>query len=128
MAESESLGEIIPRNSADNEFGGAGISVLISSSQLRWMAEITSNLLMFNIIGGKLVILGDGRKILYPEGFQVPADTTFKVYSKIKVLELIESGGTDNNFVEFRGDTLTITNGSSTLEFGSLCPPLCDYL
>ncbi|HKB84589.1 MAG TPA: hypothetical protein VKD08_00345 [Ignavibacteriaceae bacterium] len=126
MAENQSLGEIITRDTAVQEFGQVGISVLISSDLLQSISEMTTDLLMFNIIEEKLVILGDKRKILYPEGFLVPAETVFKVYSKTKVLELIESGGSDDNFVEFRGDNLTITNSDSTLEFGSLCPPYCD--
>jgi len=125
MAESQSLGEIIPRDTAEREFGSAGISVSFSSDQLLSIAEMTSNLLMFNIMAEKLIILGDNRQVLYPEGFIVPADTIFKVFSKSKVLELLNSGGADVNSIEFRGDTLTISNNDSTLEYGTLCPPWC---
>lgn len=125
MAEDQSLGKIISRAEAEQQFGSVGISSLIESIRLQQIAGMTSNLLMFNIMDGKLIILGDKREVLYPEGFSVPADTVFKVYSKLKVLELIEAGGAEDNSVEFRGETLTITNSDSTLEFGSLCPPLC---
>ncbi len=76
MAENQSLGEIITRDTADLEFGQAGISVSISTSVLEGISGMTSNLLMFNIIGEKLIILGDKRKILYPEG--IPG--TFREY------------------------------------------------
>lgn len=125
MADTESFGIIIPGDTAEREFGSAGVSVPFSSEKLLSIAEMTANLLMFNIIEEKLIILGDNRKVLYPEGLNVPADTIFKVFSKSKVLELIKSGSGDENFIEFRGDTLTISNNDSTLEYGSLCPPWC---
>ena len=125
MADNQSFGEIISKNEADQQFGSADTSQIIDSIRLQQIAGMSSNLLMFNIINGKLIILGDKREILYPEGYSVAAETVFKVYSKTKVLELMETGGAEDNFVEFRGETLTITNGDSCLEFGSLCPPVC---
>ncbi len=125
MAENFSAGDIIPKETANEDFGTASFSVLMSSDQLQSFASKTQNLLMFQFINEKLIILGDNKKTLYPEWFVVPSDSVFKVYSKAKVLELIQSGGADNNSIEQRADTLTITNGDYTLEFGSLCPPWC---
>lgn len=125
MAENYSEGEIIPIETANKDFGIASFSSLMSSDQIKSIASKTQNLLMFNFIDDKLIILGDDRKPLYPEGFIFSADTVFKVYSKAKVLELISTGGNDNNFIELRADKITITNGDYTLEFGSLCPPWC---
>jgi hypothetical protein len=125
MADNQSLGEIISRNEAEQQFGSVGISTSIESVRLQQLAGMTSDLMMFHIMDGKLVILGDKREVLYPEGASVPAETVFRVYSKTKVLELIEAGGAEDNSVEFRGETLTISNGDSCLEFGSLCPPVC---
>ena len=125
MAENNSGGEIIPRETADREFGQVSVSKVISSDQLQSLAQQTGNLLMFNIIDDRLIILGDNRKPLYPQGVQISDDIVFSVYTKTKVLELIESGLQSDNFVEVRGEKITITNGDHTLEFGSLCPPWC---
>jgi hypothetical protein len=125
MAENYSAGEIIPKETANEDFGMASFSSLMSSAQIKSIASKTQNLLMFNFIDDKLIILGDYRKPLYPERIIISADTIFKVYSKAKVLELISTGGNDNNFIELRADKITITNGDYTLEFGSLCPPWC---
>jgi len=125
MAENNSWGEIISRETADHDFGKAALSVLISSEQLQSLAAKTLNLLMFNIIDDRLIILGDQRKTLYPDGYIPPPQTIFKVYSKDKVLELIKAGGETNNFIEYRTDNITITNGDYTLEYGALCPPWC---
>lgn len=125
MAESYSEGEIIPRETANENFGLASFSVSIPSEQMQEIASKTENLLMFKFMEDNLIILGDNRKPLYPEGVSIASDDIFKVYSKAKVLELLESGGTVNNYIELRTDKITITNGEYTLEFGSLCPPWC---
>ena len=125
MPENNSGGEIISRETADQEFGQASFSLTISSDQLHSLAGQTLYLLMFNIIDDRLIILGDDRKLLYPVGIQVPEETVFTVYSKSKVLELIETGRESDNSVEVRRDKITVTNGDHTLEFGSLCPPWC---
>jgi hypothetical protein len=125
MADTNSLGEIISKETADQDFGMATFSLLISSDLLQSLADRTPNLLMFNIIDDRLVVLGDDRKPLYPDGYVPPSDIIFKVYSKDKVLELIESGGETDNSIEYRGEIITITNGDYTLEYGALCPPWC---
>ena len=127
MAEEFSAGEIITKETADRDFGEVSFSLIISSDQLKQLAAKTSKLLMFNFINKSLVILGDDRKPLYPEETAVSAVPVFTVYSKEKVLELIKTGGDNNNFVELRSEKLTITNGNATLEFGSFCPPWCSY-
>lgn len=125
MAESYSEGEIIPRETANENFGLASLSVLIPSEQMQEIASKTENLLMFIFMENKLIILGDNRNPLYPEGVSISSDDIFKVYSKAKVLELIQFGGNVNNYIELRMDKITITNGEYTLEFGSMCPPWC---
>lgn len=125
MPDNNSAGKVITKETADKDFGEASYSQMISSDQLKELAAKTTKLLMFSFISQKLYILGDERKPLFPEGAAVPKDIVFRVYLKDKVLELIKSGGSNDNFVELRGELLTVTNGNYTLEFGSFCPPWC---
>jgi hypothetical protein len=125
MPDNNSAGQVITKETADRDFGKASFSQMISSDQLKEMAAKTTKLLMFSFINQKLYILADERKPLFPEGATVPEDRVFRVYSKDKVLELIKSGGRNDNSIELRGDLLTVTNGNYTLEFGSFCPPWC---
>lgn len=125
MADNNSTGKIISKETADQDFGRPTFSVLMSSEQLQGLASKTTNLLMFNFIDERLIILGDDRNPLYPDGAHVPPETEFKVYSREKVLELMETGGESDTFVEIRTDNVTITNGDYTLEFGAFCPPWC---
>lgn len=125
MADNVSWGEIISKTTADQNFGEATTSQTMSTDLLQSLADQTVNLLMFNIIDDRIIVLGDNRKPLYPDGYTPPPDRIFRVYSKAKVLELIESGGDNNSFVEIRGNIITVTNGDYTLEYGALCPPWC---
>ncbi len=125
MAESNTYGEIISLETAEQDFGPVSSSATISSDQLKALSDRTVNLMMFNLAGGTIYILGDERSLLYPEGAEVSSGTVFKVYSKTKVLELMNTGKKAENAIEMRGETLTISNGDHTLEFGTLCPPWC---
>lgn len=125
MADNNSTGKIISKETADQDFGRPTFSVLMSSEQLQGLASKTTNLLMFDFIDERLIILGDDRNLLYPDGAHFLPEDVFKVYSKEKVLELMETGGESDNFVEIRTDNVTITNGDYTLEFGTFCPPWC---
>jgi len=125
MTENDQWGKIISKETANQDFGPAVFSISVTSEQMKSFASKTSFLLMFKIIDNRLFILGDDRKPIYPEGEVPPQETVFKVFSKDKIRELLDTGGDTNNFVELRADTLTITNSDKTLEFGSMCPPWC---
>ena len=80
---------------------------------------------MFKIINDQLVILGDERVVLYPDGYKIDDKEEFVVYSIGKIKELIDTGKAATTIVEQRKDVISINNGMSTMEIGSWCPPLC---
>jgi hypothetical protein len=125
MADNQYLGEIISNQTAEKEFGSVTNSVSILSELLQSLSENTKDLMMFNILNNQLYILGDNRKILYPINAQISTDSVFKVYSKTKVMELLIQGQNKYATIENRNETITVTNGNFTLEYGSLCPPWC---
>ncbi len=125
MADNQYLGEIISNQTAEKEFGSVTNSVSILSELLQSLSENTKDLMMFNILNNQLYILGDNRKILYPSNAQISTDSVFKVYSKTKVMELLIQGQNKYATIENRNETITVTNGNFTLEYGSLCPPWC---
>jgi vesicle coat complex subunit len=125
MADNQNHGEIISNETAENEFGSVTNSVSILSELLQSLSENTKDLMMFNIQNNQLYILGDNRKILYPSNAQFSTDSVFKVYSKTKVLELLNQGQNKYTTIENRNETITITNGNITLEYGTFCPPWC---
>lgn len=126
MAESNLYGDIISKDSANQQFGTAIYSVSAESDQLRRYSDGTTNLIMFQIINNGLYILGDNRIPLFPASSSLDADTEFIVYSKTKFIELLDRGQNPKTYVELRDKKLTISNGDYTLEFGAVCPPWCN--
>jgi len=122
----EIIGKIFSKDEADKNFGSVLSSVKIASSELKALISQSNKLVMFNVAGGKLSILKEGRAVLHPAGFSVKADEKYGAYSKSKVVELLDSGKADTTFVEQRKDVISVTNGQYTLEVMNWCPPWCD--
>ncbi len=122
----EDIGVIYSSEEADKNFGEVFSSVEISSSQLSSLFSQSNDYLMFKIISDKLYILGDSRSVLYPQGESVNSNEVFAIYSKSKVIELLETGGDSTTMIEQRSQVYSLTNGTYTLEDNSWCPPFCN--
>ncbi len=86
----------------------------------------TNNLFMFRFEGDNLIILGDNRTFIYSKSSYTENKEVFRVFSKSKVIELLNLSKVNNCFMEQREEVLTITSGNLTLELGDCCPPFCD--
>ncbi len=122
---SQAVGKIYSREEANNLFGNVIDSTSISLCDLISAINQTQNYVMFQIINGELIILGDGRKVLYPVGKIVDPKEVFALFSKSKVIELLCLSSGNTVAVEKRQNHLTVTFGLNTLEFGEPCPPIC---
>jgi len=122
---SQTVGKIYSKEEANTLFGNVIDSTSVSLCDLISTINQTQNYVMFQIISGELIILGDGRKVLYPVGKTVDPKEVFTLFSKSKVVELLCLGSGNTVTVEKRKDHLTITFGLNTLEFGEPCPPFC---
>ena len=100
--------------------------VAFSRSRFQKFLDKTDDLLMFTFKGNKLLIAGDGRKIIYPESASIPPSDTLKVFSKSNIESLLNKGTADSVYVEKRSDTISITYNNSTLEQPDPCPPNCN--
>jgi hypothetical protein len=121
----QTIGKIFSKEEADKNYGPVLSSVSITSSELKTLISQSDKYIMFNIKDGKLSILGEGKTLLYPEGFKVNADERYAVYSKSKVEKLLKSGKADVTIIEQRKGVISVTNGLQTLEAASWCPPFC---
>jgi hypothetical protein len=121
----EIIGKIFSKEEADKNFGPVLSPASISSSELKALISQSNKLVMFNINGGKLSILKEGRAVLYPAGFSPKSDEKYAVYSKSVVEELLNTGKAETTVIEQRKDVISITNGLQTLEMGNWCPPYC---
>ena len=121
------VGKIISKTDADQLFGPVLQSVSISSAELQNLAQKTPDHILFNFINGQLVILNGTRATaLYGSTASVSPSTTFHLYSTSQLLQLIKLGQSATTNVELRKNVLSITNGSETLEYATICPPNCN--
>ena len=122
---SQTVGKIFSQEEANNLFGNVIESAPISLCDLISTINQTQNYVMFQIINGELIILGEGRKVLYPAGKTVDPKEVFALYSKSKVVELLCSSSGNMVAVEKRESHLTVTFGLNTLEESWPCPTNC---
>jgi hypothetical protein len=122
---SQTIGKIYPKEEANVLFGNIIEFVSINPSELISILNQTENYCMFQVQNKKLIILGDGRKVLYPTGTIVSSNEIFALFSKSKVMELLGSGSGTIITVERRESYLTVTFGLLTLELAVWCPPFC---
>lgn len=122
----KAIGKIVTKAEADKLFGPVLKSVTFSVNEVRQLVSSTNNSVMFNIKDGNLFILNDNRRVLFPAGASVLANETFHRYSKSKVIELLDLAQGSEILFEVRANVFCITGGAYTLEYGVLCPPICD--
>lgn len=122
---SQVIGNIFSSGEANKLFGNVIDTVSIAKSEFLPILSQTQNYVMFRISNGELTILGDGRKVLYPAKKNVDTKEIFNLFSKSKVVELLNMDSLTNINIELRQNTLTITYGTNTLEFALWCPPFC---
>jgi hypothetical protein len=120
------VGKIYTKDEANTLYGAVQQSKGISSAELTSLLGSSKNYLMFKIINGQLVILGDKRVVLYPKDYKVDNKEVFAVYSIGKVKELLDTGKAATTSVEQRKDVISINNGGQTMEISQKCPPFCN--
>ncbi len=119
------VGEVMSKEEGERRFGTVTQEVEMNTSVLTGLLSKIDKYIMFNIVNGKLVVLNDSRKVLYPSGASVSANDKFHLYSKSKVEELLRSGSLAETFFQLRSDVFTVTNGNTLLEMACICPPYC---
>jgi len=122
----QTVGKIYDKDEADSLYGSSVTTLSMSKSLLAAILDETSDYVMFKIDNNRIIILGDDREQLYPGQLIISEADVFTMYSKSKVVELLNQGSGTTVYVEQRSTPLTLTYGESTLEEGSLCPPFCN--
>lgn len=120
----QTIGEIFDKNYADQEFGEVLSSVEIANDELRRLLLNAGEYILLNIDTGKIRAVDKDRNSILGNANSV--EEVFYKMSTSKVNLLIEKGKQPVTKVEMRPETLTLTNGSFTLEMVVPCPPNCD--
>lgn len=121
----QTFGKLFSKNEADKLFGEVLESYSFNKTELLKIITKSDSTVMFNFLNGSPVILGDHRKLLYPDTLVVSKEEKFYLYSKSIVEKLISLYDYEEIYIEQRENNLTLTNGNTTLEESMICPPFC---
>lgn len=121
----QTYGKIFPKEEAEKIFGKVIESQPFSRTDFVKILSGTENTIMYKFINGTLVILGDQRKLLYPESFKVDPKEQFYLFSKSIVDVLLQKADVGDVVIEHRQFSTTVTNQNYTLEESMICPPIC---
>jgi len=122
----QTVGKIYDKDEADSLYGESVTTLSMSKSQFEAILNETTDYVMFRIDNDRIIILGDDREQLYPGQLIVSEADVYNMYSKSKVVELLNTGSGSTVYVEQRSKPLTLTFGDYTLEESVWCPPYCD--
>ncbi len=122
---SQEIGKVYSKEEAKVKFGAVIESVIFSAGDFRNILTGTEKVVMMKIVNGNVIILGDGRKVLYPQDAKVNSTDPFSLCSKSKMLELLGLSDSSTLSFEQRKEHFTISYGMSTLEDVVVCPPFC---
>lgn len=126
LSYAQSIGKIYDKDEADKIYGPSNKTLSLTRTALDDILDKTNKYVLFRIENNQVVILGDDRKVLSPVQYNLSEDEVFHLYSKSKVVELLNKGKSSTVYVEQRQTPLTLTNGNYTLEDSELCPPFCN--
>lgn len=127
------IGNLFSNEEANQLFGNVIYSVEINSNELYNLLDKTEENIMFGLINKNLIILGDNRKLIYPEKAEFKESDVFTIYSKDIVKELLTNSSLKKQksnepevvSVEQRREVLSVSTDTQTLETGHKCPPSC---
>lgn len=124
------IGKLYTQAEANSVYGAVRSSLTINTDILKHILSRTPDKVMFNIVNGNLMILNGNRSVLFSNDVAqkaVNADVIFHIFSTSLVAKLLELGGNNpTTTIELRdNNTLTVTNGTETLEGAYACPPYC---
>lgn len=121
----QTFGKLFSKSEADKLYGKVLVSYSFNITELIKIITMTDSTVMFNFLNDSPVILGDQRKLLYPDTLIVSEEEKFYLYSKSIVEKLISLYEYNEIYIEQREYSLTLTNGNTTLEESMICPPFC---
>ena len=121
----QTYGKLYLKADAEKYYGTVAKSFSFSTKEVFSFLKQTDKVLMFNINDNKLFILGDGRKLIYPDSVVVSKKEVFRVFSTSLIRELISKGKSKIINFEKRKSVFTISDGDYLLELSELCPPIC---
>lgn len=121
----QEIGQIFTKEEANIKFGKVLESKPVSTLTVANWLSSTGDKIMFQLKDNNINALGDSRELLYSTSNYSENNEVFHMYSRSKVVELIDKGRQAITYFENRENVFSITNGGYTLEYSMGCPPYC---
>lgn len=123
---SQEVGKIFDKEEANGLYGPVLESRIMNVDEFKALINLTTDKVMFRLENNQISILGDTRNLLYSNSKFIVTNQLFHMYSKSKVIELLNIGKSEIVVLENRKEVFSITVGDYTLEMSNPCPPNCD--
>ncbi len=121
----QEIGKIFTVEEANEKFGKVIESVGIETSTVQSWINASNDKIMFRLKAKSYTVLVDSRELVYSTSNYFESNEEFHIYSKSKLVELMNKGSKSTTYLENRNDVFSITNGNFTLEYSLPCPPDC---
>ena len=118
-------GKIYSKSEANSLYGPVLDSADFTMEKINGFISKTSTALMFKFINKEVVVLGNGRNLIFPDNAKFTPTDVFSVFSISLLKDLFNLGKLDTVTVEQRESVLSITVGNYTAEKIPNCPPFC---
>ncbi|MDP3581973.1 MAG: hypothetical protein Q8S39_08545 [Ignavibacteria bacterium] len=119
------VGKIFDKKEATILFGEVKSSSELKSNVLKQALLKAKDYVLITVRNGKISLANEKKQVLAGDLQPISTTETVYIFGKDKVAEFITLIGSSAIQVEQRNATLTITAADYTLEFATLCPPLC---
>lgn len=142
------VGKLFTKDEANKLFGNPKTTLEISPKVLKAALLKANDYILFTVKNGKLILTNEKKLSLTDDNAKVGRYEQSYIFSKSKILEflnaafgnsslqstnnvkekaidLLSTSATSPIYVELRESTLTLTAADATLEFSTLCPPVC---
>jgi len=122
----QEIGKLFSADEANEKFGKVIESVKVETSSVKDWINSTNDKIMFNLKGESFTVLGDSRELVYSTSRYSETNNKFHMYSKSKLIELVNKGGESTTYLENRNSVFSMRNGNVVLESAMPCPPYCN--
>ena len=120
------VGKKFTKAEANVLFGKVIGSVQLSRKDLQTACANAKDYVLFKVKNSRAYLLNEKRtSLLADQKIELaPTETTY-AFSTSVVEDFLASSTAETLSVEVRAEVLTVSDGLSTLEFSSVCPPYC---
>lgn len=142
------VGKLFKKDEANKLFGNPKTTLEISPKLLKVALLKANDYILFTVKNGKVILADEKKHALTENNVKLDRYEQSYIFSKSKVIEflnaafgngsvqsaasmkdkaveVLSSAATSPIYVELRESTLTLTAADATLEFSTVCPPVC---